>query len=94
MISPRSNAKPDAAKRAAERTFQAAIEGAGKGRVYLVLPFDPAKAWGPKPRYHVRGAINGMNVRGALERFTGDTFCRLVQRTGAEAAWTWGTSSQ
>ena len=40
-----------------------------KGRVYLVLPFDPEEAWGPKSGYHVRGTINGTAVRGALEKF-------------------------
>ena len=51
-----------------EHSFQSRLEGAGKGRVYVVLPFDPEKTWGSRPRYHVRGAINGMGVRGALER--------------------------
>ena len=55
-------------KRAAERSFQARIEGTAKGRAYVVLAFDPEKAWGPRARYHVRGTINGMAVRGALER--------------------------
>lgn len=53
----------------AKRSFQARLEGAEKGRVYLVLPFDPRKAWGPKARYHVRGTIDGRDVRGALEQF-------------------------
>ena len=52
-----------------EKSFQTKIEGAAKGRVYVVLPFDPEKAWGTRPRYHVRGTINGMGVRGALQQF-------------------------
>jgi hypothetical protein len=56
-------------KRTEERSFQTTVEGSEKGRVYLVLPFDPAKAWGPKDRYHVRGTINGNKVRGPLEQF-------------------------
>jgi hypothetical protein len=55
-------------KRTAERSFRGKIEGTEKGRVYLVLPFDPGKEWGPKARYHVRGTINGRDVRGALEQ--------------------------
>jgi hypothetical protein len=54
---------------AAERSFQGRIEGSEKGRMYVVLPFDPAEAWGDRPRYHVRGTINDRAVRGALERF-------------------------
>jgi hypothetical protein len=53
-----------------ERSFEARVEGAGKGRVYVVLPFDPEQAWGFRERYHVRGTINGRGVRGALERFS------------------------
>jgi len=53
----------------AERSFQARIEGTEKGRAYVVLPFAPENAWGLRPRYHVRGTINGMGVRGALEQF-------------------------
>jgi hypothetical protein len=55
-------------QREAERSFRAKIKGAEKGGVYVVLPFDPEKTWGPKVRYHVRGTINGMGVRGALEK--------------------------
>ena len=52
-----------------ERSFQARIEGTEKGRAYVVLPFAPENAWGLRTRYHVRGTINGMGVRGALEQF-------------------------
>jgi hypothetical protein len=71
--------------RAAERSFRAKLEGAEKGRVYLVLPFDPEKDWGLKARYHVRGTINGMAVRGALEKFGKGYFLPLgpAYRRGA-----------
>jgi hypothetical protein len=49
--------------------FRGKIEGTVKGRVYIVLPFDPVEVWGDRSRYHVRGSINGRRVRGALERF-------------------------
>lgn len=52
-----------------ERLFQTRLEGSEKGRVYVVLPFDPARIWGSRTRYHVRGTINGVGVRGALEQF-------------------------
>jgi Bacteriocin-protection, YdeI or OmpD-Associated/Domain of unknown function (DUF1905) len=51
------------------QSFDARLEGTEKGRVYIVLPFDPNKVWGSRERYHVRGTINGMRVRGALEQF-------------------------
>ena len=51
------------------QSFDATLEGTEKGRVYIVLPFDPNKVWGSRERYHVRGTINGMRVRGALEQF-------------------------
>ena len=67
------------------KSFQAKITGSEKGRAYLVLPFDPAKVWGPKTRYHVRGTINGCGVRGALEQFSEGHFLALgpAYRRGA-----------
>jgi hypothetical protein len=56
-------------KRTAARSFQARIEGAAKGRAYVVLAFDPEKEWGPRARYHVRGTINSKTLRGPLEQF-------------------------
>ncbi len=64
-------------KTAVERSFQAKLEGSENGRVYIVLPFDPGKVWGPKPRYHVRGTVNHSGVRGALEQFGGGYFLPL-----------------
>ncbi len=57
-------------KHSGEPSFQAKLEGTEKGRVYVVLPFDPEQVWGLRARYHVRGTINGMRVRGALEQFS------------------------
>ena len=51
------------------QSFAARLEGTEKGRVYIVLPFDPRKVWGGRERYHVRGSINGVRVRGPLELF-------------------------
>ena len=72
-------------KHTAERSFQAILEGAEKGRVYVVLPFDPEKTWGLRLRYHVRGTINGIGVRGALEQFSKGYFLPLgpAYRRGA-----------
>jgi hypothetical protein len=72
-------------ERGGQKAFRAQIEGAPKGRVYIVLPFDPAGVWGPRPRYHVAGTINGCAVRGALEKFTRGYFLPLgpAYRRGA-----------
>ena|SRR5579863_6655102 len=60
-----------------ERRFEGKLEGSEKGRVYVVLPFDPAKVWGARPRYYVRGTINGETVRGALDSFARGYFLPL-----------------
>ncbi len=36
-------------------------------RVFVPVPFDPDVAWGRKTEHHVRGTINGKDVRGVLE---------------------------
>jgi bacteriocin resistance YdeI/OmpD-like protein/uncharacterized protein DUF1905 len=57
--------------------FRATIDGTEKGRVYLPLPFDPAGVWGERARYHVRGTIDGMQFRGAVEPFAKGHFLPL-----------------
>ncbi|HWC96358.1 MAG TPA: YdeI/OmpD-associated family protein [Candidatus Sulfopaludibacter sp.] len=51
------------------QSFTATLEGTEKTRVYVVVPFDPVKVWGPRTRYHITGTINGRQIRGALEQF-------------------------
>ena len=72
-------------KGATEQSFKASIEGSEKGRAYVVLPFDPEQVWGARPRYHMRGTIDGKPVRGALERFGKGYFLPLgpAYRRGA-----------
>ena len=77
-------------KGAAEQSFQAKIEGTAKGRAYVVLPFDPEKVWGPRARHHVRGTINGMGVRGALEQFSQGYFLPLGPAYRRDAGLTLG----
>ncbi len=48
--------------------FQTKIDGSEKGRVYVLLPFEPADAWGGRVRYDISGTINGMKIRGRLEQ--------------------------
>jgi hypothetical protein len=68
-----------------EQSFQGKLEPSEKGRVYVLLPFDPEKVWGPRGRYHVRGTINGVGVRGALESTSTGYFLPLgpAYRRGA-----------
>src|SRR6266849_187341 len=70
---------------AGRKSFRAKIEGAQKGRAYIVLPFKPEGVWGPRSRYHVAGTINGRGVRGALEQFVKGYFLPLgpAYRRGA-----------
>jgi hypothetical protein len=61
----------------APQSFRATLEGSEKGRVYIVVPFDPVKLWGTRDRYHVRGTIDSRGVRGPLEKFAKGYFLPL-----------------
>jgi hypothetical protein len=50
------------------REYQTTVKAWPDGRSYLELPYDPDEAWGVKERHHITGSINGMKIRGALER--------------------------
>jgi hypothetical protein len=50
------------------REYQTTVKAWPDGRSYLELPYDPDEAWGVKERHHITGSINGMKVRGPLER--------------------------
>jgi hypothetical protein len=54
--------------RRAEKRFRARFDGSGKGRVFLVIPFDPAEQWGERTRYTVGGTIDGQSFRGTIEK--------------------------
>lgn len=49
-----------------ERRFHATVDGSEKGRAYVVLPFDPARAWGKRTRYDVHGTVGGRKIRNTL----------------------------
>jgi len=51
--------------------FSATVAGDGRGRVVVMVPFDPDQVWTPKPRHHVGGTVNGRRVRGVIERRDG-----------------------
>jgi hypothetical protein len=50
-----------------QRSFRAKVEGSEKGRVFILLPFSPAEAWGERGRYYVAGTIDGNRVRARLD---------------------------
>ncbi|SHN43196.1 YdeI/OmpD-associated family protein [Cryptosporangium aurantiacum] len=50
------------------RRFATAAAAAPRGHVLIPVPFDPDGVWGVKPRHHVRGTVNGMPVRGVVQR--------------------------
>ena len=53
--------------------FSATLSTASRGRVLIPVPFDPDAVWGAKPRHHVSGTVDGMPLRGLVER-AGDGF--------------------
>jgi len=48
------------------RRFQGAAASRPGGGAWISLPFDPADAWGQRPRYHVTGTVEGVRFRGPL----------------------------
>jgi hypothetical protein len=46
--------------------FTAKIESRERGRVLLVVPFDPVVVWGKRRRHYVRGTMNGTPFSGSL----------------------------
>ena len=49
----------------ATQRFKATVVRSGS-RTYIALPFDPNEVWGVKQRHHIRGSVNGCDVRGSL----------------------------
>lgn len=47
------------------KTYSATVQKEGQF-VFVAVPFSPREAWGPRPRFHVTGTINGCAVRGCL----------------------------
>jgi hypothetical protein len=48
------------------RTFTAVMKQDARGRLMIVLPFDPSEAWGSKTRHHIAGTIGGVRIRTTL----------------------------
>jgi hypothetical protein len=52
--------------------YTAVLADAGRGRVFVPVPFDPDQVWHPKPRHHVTGTINGYGLRAVIESTGGE----------------------
>ncbi len=49
------------------KRFTTTLADDGRRRVFVPVPFDPGQAWGPKPRHHITGTINGLGIRAVIE---------------------------
>ena len=47
------------------QSFKTVVAKSGT-RVFVPIPFNPNDVWGVKQRHHIRGTVNGYNVRGSL----------------------------
>ena len=77
----------------AVRTFRARADGTASGGAVIDLPFDPPKAWGARPRYHVTGIADGICFRTTLAQRRGawrmafgpkSSACRLAGREAVD----------
>ena len=48
--------------------FRVTVAVDRRGRTRVPVPFDPDEVWGAKPRHPVGGAMDGMRLRGVVER--------------------------
>jgi hypothetical protein len=57
----------------AERSkqFTTTVTSAGRGRVFIAVPFDPDTAWGTKTHHRVAGTIGGQAFRGVIDQLDG-----------------------
>ena len=51
--------------------FEATVQDGGRGRIFVLVPFDPDEVWQPKPRHHAGGTLDDRRVRGVIERIDG-----------------------
>jgi Domain of unknown function (DUF1905) len=47
--------------------FTVTVADRGRGRLLIVVPFDPDQTWGKKAQHHITGTVNGIGVRGVIE---------------------------
>jgi len=65
--------------------FEVDVESDERGRVFIVLPFDPSAEWGSKRRHYVRGEISGASFEGSLGSRSGEAFMPLNKDLRARA---------
>ncbi|WP_460703468.1 YdeI/OmpD-associated family protein [Myceligenerans halotolerans] len=76
----------------AER-FTTVVRIDDRGRTHVPVPFEPDETWGTKPRHHVTGTLNGLGLRGVIDRTAhgpelvlGPAWCRDAQLTTGDRA--------
>jgi hypothetical protein len=47
--------------------FTAVVAAAGRGKLWVPVPFDPDEVWGAKQRHHIAGTVKGIRVRAVIE---------------------------
>ncbi len=52
-----------------EVTYSTTLAVGPGRRVYLPVPFDPDEQWGHKVEHHLRGTVEGCDLRGTVETF-------------------------
>ena len=53
------------------KEFDVVVADGGRGRILVLVPFDPDAEWGAKMRHPVGGTIDGKRVRGVVEAHDG-----------------------
>jgi Bacteriocin-protection, YdeI or OmpD-Associated len=60
------------------RRFRVTVTVDREGRTHVPIPFDPDEVWGPKPRHHIAGSLDGCGLRGVIDQHDdGDRFLVL-----------------
>jgi hypothetical protein len=62
--------------------YTTVVTADSRRRVMVPVPFDADQVWGPKPEHRVAGTVNGMGVRGSIDRWASGTASSL-DRPGA-----------
>ncbi len=72
--------------RVSKQTFNAVVTSAGRGSVFVRLPFQPDEVWGRKPVHHVSGRIGPCETRGPLTRID-DAFALKLGPAWLRDSW-------
>ena len=66
-----TNAKWQAGPVGLQRRFRTTVAVDRHGRTRVPIPFDPDRAWGPRPEHPVTGSVAGRSMRGVVEKLDG-----------------------